>query len=65
MDKLALSRWDPVEHPETPADAVAYLDAALEDGDPELVAAVVSDITKAIVEWGAQTDVNAPVDGNR
>lgn len=65
MNKLALSRWDPVQHLEAPADAVAYLDAAMEDGDPGLVAAVMSDVTKAIVEWGAQTDTDAQMDRDR
>ncbi|MCY3948468.1 MAG: hypothetical protein OXF61_04635 [Acidimicrobiaceae bacterium] len=58
MDQLALRRWDPVEHLETPADAVAYLDAALEDGDPRLVAAVLGDIARAAAEHGTQTDKN-------
>ena len=47
MDELAIRRWDPIEHLETTADAVAYLDTALEDGDPQLVAAVVGDIAAA------------------
>lgn len=47
MAKLALKRWDPAEHLPDDADAIAYLDAALEDGDPALVAAVPGDIARA------------------
>ncbi len=39
--------WDPAEHLETDGDIAAYLDAALEDGDPALIAAVLSDIARA------------------
>ncbi len=48
MNEIPVRRWDPAEHLETTADAVAYLDAALEDGDPQLVAAVLGDIAKAV-----------------
>ena len=30
--------WDTVEQLETPADIAAYLEAAFEDGDPDLIA---------------------------
>ncbi|MDE0133847.1 MAG: hypothetical protein OXH86_17910 [Acidimicrobiaceae bacterium] len=50
MDELVIRRWDPVESLKTPADAAAYLEAALEDGDPELVAAVIGDIARAAAE---------------
>ena len=39
--------WDPAEHLTTDEDMVAYLEAALEDGDPALVAAVLGDIARA------------------
>lgn len=39
--------WDPVEHLEAEEDQTAYLDAALEDGDPALIAACREDITSA------------------
>lgn len=39
--------WDAAEHLETDADVAAYLDAALEEGDPALVAAVLGDIARA------------------
>ncbi len=39
--------WDAAEHIKTDEDAAAYLDAALEEGDPALVAAVIGDIARA------------------
>ena len=36
--------WDPVEYPETPDDAIAYLEAAFEDGGPRVIAATVGDV---------------------
>ncbi len=39
--------WDPAEHLETAEDMAAYLDAALEDGDPALVVAALGDIARA------------------
>lgn len=47
MSDIKISRWDPAEYIESTADALAYLDAALEDGDPQLVAAVLGDIARA------------------
>jgi len=40
-------RWDPVETLKTKADIAAYLDAVLEDGDPELLKAALGDIARA------------------
>jgi probable addiction module antidote protein len=39
--------WDVEEHLETKEDMAAYLEAALEDGDPSLVAAALGDIARA------------------
>jgi len=39
--------WDAVEHLETEEDMVAYLDAALEDGDMAVVMAALGDIARA------------------
>lgn len=44
---IATHPWDAAEHLETEADMVAYLDAALEDGDPAVIVAVVGDIARA------------------
>ena len=38
--------WDPLDHLETPDDAIAYLEAAFEDGDPRVIAAAVGDVAR-------------------
>jgi probable addiction module antidote protein len=40
-------RWDAAETLKTKADIAAYLDAVLEDGDPELLNAALGDIARA------------------
>ena len=45
--KINTRRWDPAEHLDTEDRIVGYLNAALEDGDPELVAAALGDIARA------------------
>ena len=40
MTKIQTKPWDVAEHLETAEDMAAYLEAALEEGDPALVAAV-------------------------
>lgn len=47
MEKTETYPWDPAEHLETDEDMAAYLEAALEDGDPNLIAAVLGDIARA------------------
>ncbi len=47
MPKPRTQPWDPAEHLETDEDMAAYLEAALEDGDPSLVAAALGDIARA------------------
>lgn len=47
MPKTATTPWDPAENLETEEDMVAYLEAALEEGDPNLVAAALGDIARA------------------
>lgn len=47
MNKLKTRKWDPVEHLGTPERIAGYLDAALEDGDPEMVTAALGDIARA------------------
>ena len=44
---IEIRSWDAAEHLETEEDMAAYLDAALEDGDPSLVVAVLGDIARA------------------
>lgn len=45
--KLQTRPWDATEHLATEDDIAAYLDAALEDGDPSLIVAVLGDIARA------------------
>ena len=47
MSKTVTTPWDPAEHLETEEDMVAYLEAALEESDPALVAAALGDIARA------------------
>lgn len=47
MARTQIRRWDAAEHLETEGDFVAYFDAALEDGDPKVIAAALGDIARA------------------
>jgi probable addiction module antidote protein len=47
MPKIATKPWDPADHLKTEEDMAAYLEAALEEGDPALVAAALGDIARA------------------
>jgi probable addiction module antidote protein len=47
MTKPQTVPWDPVEHLETEEDMAIYLEAALEENDPALVAAALEDIACA------------------
>jgi len=47
MPKTKTRRWDAAEHLESEADMAAYLEAALLEGDPALVAAALGDIARA------------------
>ena len=47
MGKLVTTPWDPADHLATEEDRAAYLEAALEEGDPALVAAALGDIARA------------------
>ena len=44
--KIKLKKWDPAEHIKTEEDVINYLDAALEDGDPALIAMVLGNIAR-------------------
>lgn len=46
MNKITTYPWDAAEHLETKEDMAAYLEAALEDGDPNLVVAALGDIAR-------------------
>jgi probable addiction module antidote protein len=47
MAKTITTLWDPADHLNTEEDMVAYLEAALEEADPALVAAALGDIARA------------------
>lgn len=47
MAKTITRPWDPAEHLTTQEEVVAYLEAALEDGDSQLIAAVLGDIARS------------------
>ncbi len=47
MTKTTTTIWDPSSHLSTEEDVAAYLEAALQDGDPQLVAAALGDIARA------------------
>lgn len=44
---LKTTKFDILEHLKTPEDFAAYLDAAMEDGDPAFIAAALGDIARA------------------
>ncbi len=39
--------WDAADHLDGPAAIAAYLEAAFEDGDPQLIAAAIGDVARA------------------
>ena len=47
MAKTKTKRWDAADHLKSDADIIAYLEAALDDGDSGLVAAALGDIARA------------------
>lgn len=47
MKKEITSAWDAAEHLETEEDMAAYLEVALEENDPSLIAAALGDIARA------------------
>ena len=47
MAKTVTTPWDPADHLRTDEDMAAYLEAALNEGDPTLVAAALGDIARA------------------
>jgi probable addiction module antidote protein len=44
---IETTRFDVQQHLETTEDQVAYIEAVLEDGDPDLIAAALGDIVRA------------------
>jgi probable addiction module antidote protein len=44
---IETTKWDIQDYITTPERQIGYLEAALEDGDPQLIAAALGDIAKA------------------
>jgi probable addiction module antidote protein len=44
---VKITRWDAAETLETKEDIAAYLDAVLDDGDPDLLKAALGDVARA------------------
>ena len=47
MPTARTSPWDAADHLNTPEDIAAYLEAAFEDGDPQLIAAALGDAARS------------------
>ena len=47
MAKTMTKRWDAADYLKSDKDIVAYLEAALEDGDPALFTAALGDVARA------------------
>ena len=47
MINNTITIWDPASHLSTPEDVAAYWEAALQDGDPQILAAALGDIARA------------------
>ena len=46
-NKITTTKWDMAEHINDKEDVVAYLEAAFEENDPELILAVFNDIARS------------------
>jgi probable addiction module antidote protein len=55
--------WDPVDRLETQEAQEAYLEAAFEDGDPDLIVAAIGDIARArgMTEIASKANVSREV----
>ena len=62
MSKTQTKPWDAADHLETQEDIVAYLEAAFEDGDPQVIAAALGDIarTKGMAHLAREATPNSP-----
>jgi len=47
METLKTIPWDATDHQESSEDMAAYLEAALEEGDPALILAALGDIARS------------------
>jgi DNA-binding phage protein len=62
---LETTLWDPEDSLVSPEAEIAYLDAALKDGDPALIVAVISDIARARATRADRPRVTPPPLGSR
>lgn len=46
-ERIKTKPWDAADYLRTPHDMAGYLEAALEDGDPGVIAAAIGDIARA------------------
>lgn len=55
-----MTRWSALDHLDTIQEQAAYLDAALDDGDPGLVAAVLGDIARVrgVARFAEETGID-------
>ncbi|SNT05807.1 probable addiction module antidote protein [Sphingomonas laterariae] len=44
---VTTTRWDVAEHLDSEEAIAAYLDAAMEDGDPDLIKVAIADVARA------------------
>ena len=64
MAKIKILSWNPAEHLETEEDIAAYLEAAQEYDDPDLMAAVLEDIERARAKGIVRgSEISAAPDG--
>jgi len=47
MKRITTSLWDASDHLNTKEEIIAYVEAALEDGDPSLISAVLGDVARS------------------
>ena len=65
MRKVRTRPWDAADYLKTDADIDAYLEAALEDGDPQLITAALGDIAKARGMTKIATSTDFPENDSR
>lgn len=46
-NRIKISEWDAADHLHDDKDIAAYLEAALDDGDPQLIRAALDDAARA------------------
>jgi len=60
MIDVKFRRYDVVNYLKTEDDISAYLDAVMEEGDPELIAAALGDVARARARIAAKADSDCP-----